>query len=509
MKSTKQIAFFIFYYFISILGYQNLFAQDETVVNIVNDEYEILRNQIDVYNSYFRFNENQARLLAQADSLNHSGEYEIGLIYLEELLESINSSDVNLTNDRELNNVFLSKENFSLSFISGIDYDRHEFEFGYQSNDSTILEELNKPYVGLTMDYHVLSQTNNQLSLYNSLRYDKENIRNNYQIDYNLNNINLEIGGYINKSENSSYSSYWENYFHFNYINKVTERFSLNIRNNYHYKVFDKSDFSYTDYFRNYFESGFEYNYSDYLFVTQYKNEINEYLGNQNYDYVQNILSVGYRRLNNPDFRHSGFVDYEIRDYEIIYNDSTLSNIYNQLSLLVDFNFKLFKSLSFQVENHFYFKAYQNQNTIDSDYFWNYLEPGFGFNLSSNIQLELGYEWETKIHSSTKENDISFNEQDYESNGIHSSFNYFNDDLLSLTMTCSYQWRRYPKTPANQILNFYSSRNILSLIALANLPITKRLSANILILYDNDKDVDSDQGNTQSSIYNFEIKYDF
>ena len=152
---------------------------------------------------------------------------------------------------------------------------------------------------------------------------------------------------------------------------------------------------------------------------------------------------------------------------------------------------------------------YQYQNEIDSDYILNYLKPGFSFDLFSTVQLELGYEWEKKIHSTVKENDISFTEQDYESNGIHSSINFFNEDLLSLTMTCSYQWRRYPKTPANQLINFYSSRNILSLIALANLPVTKSLSVNILMVYDNDKDIDTDQGNTQSSIYNLELKYDF
>jgi hypothetical protein len=272
--------------------------------------------------------------------------------------------------------------------------------------------------------------------------------------------------------------------------------------------VFENSEISYTDYFRNYFQTEIDYDYGSYDFILQYENEINEYLGNANYDFFQNRVSAGYRNFCNAVVSHSVFLEYENRDYEILYNnDTTLVNMYNQISFLVDLRYKVFDPLSIQLENHFIKKIYQQQSEIESDYIWNYLKPAINTDLSSTLQLELGYEWEKKLYGKNVNTDFSFKEQDYESNGLFSSLNYFNNDLMSISMTFSYQWRRYPKTPANDLISLYSSRDIMSLIALVNLPLTQNSSFNILIVYDNDKDIDSDQDNAQSSIYNIELQY--
>ena len=321
--------------------------------------------------------------------------------------------------------------------------------------------------------------------------------------------MNIRYGGYLNKSNNSIYSSYWENNFQFTFSEYLFEKTKISFRNNYNYKTFDKSDFNYTDYYRNYFESNIEYQNFNFDLYSQYKNEINEFLGNNNNDYKQNTLKIGYRNMNDWDFRHSASIDYEIRNYELFYGDSTISNVYNQLALIIDLDFKIYKSLSLQFANHLVKKIYDFQSTFEPDYVWNYFRPSVEVDINSLIQVGIGYEWEIKSHTKIEEDAIESTEQNYNSNGLFSSLNYFSKDGMNFSFSMSYQWRRYPESPTNDLINLYSSRNVLSLIALGNFPLTNNFGINVLAVYDNDKDIDNDQGKTQSSIYNIELEYKF
>ena len=347
IKNYRIFFNFILYYILSLFLVQNSSAQDISNNLFDSNKFDVLRSQIDLFTSYVKLSKTQLNLLSEADSLGSTGEFEIGLIYLEEILEGLNS-----TNDSGgLDNIeSIQKQSYknieytndlSMSFITGIDFDRHEFEYGYETSDSTILEELNKPYAGFSFDYILYNSENNKLNFYNSLRYDSENLRNNYQLNFLHKNLNLKYGGYINNSNSSDYSSYWENNFQVNFNENLSEKMSLVLRNVYNYKTYEKSELNYSDYYRNYFETNLNYQLFNYDLNVKYSNEINEYLGNENYDYRQNKFGIGYKKLNNLYFQHSILLDYELRNYEILYGDSTTSNTYKQLSFLIDLNMVL------------------------------------------------------------------------------------------------------------------------------------------------------------------------
>jgi hypothetical protein len=457
----------------------------------------------------------QKNLLSEADSLGAAGEYEIGLIYLEEVLNGIKmedeskiveNKDLELVNRNQYDN---SINNFTFSIITGIDFDKHEFEYGYQTSDSTIVEELNKPYTGISLDYILHNSKENSFNLYNYLRVDSENLRENYQINFIHNNLNLRVGGHLNKSFNTVYSSYWENNLRIKYKKDLSKKTKISFRNNYNYKTFDKSDLNYTDYYRNYFESNLNYLYSNYDLNLQYLNEINEFLGNDNNDYIQNTFKTGFRNLKNWDFRHSASIIYEIRNYQFIYGDSTISNDYNQLGIHVDLNLKIHNSWSLKFENHLIKKMYKNQSTFEPNYLWNNFRPVLIVDIYSIIQFGIGYESEIKSHTKIEEDGNASTEQDYNSNGIFSSLDYFTTEGITFSLSLSYQWRRYPESPTNDLINLYSSRNVLSLMAFGNFPLYNNFGLNLLAIYDNDKDIDNDQGNTQSSIFNIELEYKF
>ena len=494
---------------------QNSFAQSVSENAIYSNKFEILRSQINLFSAYINLSQTQQNLLLEADSLSTTGEYEIGLIFLEEILETISSKkesenlEKNSPSQAITNIENSSSMDFSMSIITGIDFDRHEFELGYEESDSTILEELNKPYTGLSFDYIIFNTKENNLNFYNSIRYDNENMRDDYQLNFKHNKLNFRYGGYLNKSNNNTYSSYWENNFQFTFSEYISEKMKMSFKNNYNYKIFDKSDFNYTDYYRNYFETQIEYNYFNYDLYSQYRNEINEFLGNNNNDYRQNSWQIGYRNMHEWNFRHTVSIDYEIRDYKILYGDSTIKNIYYQIGLLIDLDFSIYKSLSLQITNHLMKKMYNIQSTFEPDYVWSYFRPTFEVDINSLFQIGIGYERETKSHTKIEEDAITSTEQNYGSNGLFSSLNYFSNNGMNFSLSMSYQWRRYPESPTNDLINLYSSRNVLSFLALGNLPLTNHFSINILAVYDNDKDIDNDQGKTQSSIYNIELEYKF
>lgn len=513
-KYPKIYLGFILYYLMSFLLMHNSIGQSKSNNSLDSNNFDILRMQIELFSSYIKLSNTQLNLLSEADSLGLKGEYEIGLIYLEEILEELNQSN-KITDSKEIgdpNNQIhknIETDNYSLSLVTGIDFDRHEFEYTYETSDSTILEELNKPYIGFSSDFNLLQSQNNKIDLYNSLRYDNENLRDNYQLSFLYKNLTLKYGGYLNKSYEAEFSSYWENNFQINYKIEMSTNSGLYLRNVYKYKSYDKSDLNYTDFYRNLFEATLTHKYLDYDLFAKYDNEMNEYLGNSNYDYKQHKFETGYRYLGSRSLQHSASFDFENRNYEILYGDSTISNNYKQLDAVLSIKINIYKSFTLQLENQFLKKFYKQQSTFEPNYIWNYFKPGIEFEIFSSLQYGLGYEWETKLHSLVEYEDFSSTDQDYNSNGIISSLNYLAMTNLSFSFTISYQWRKYPKSAVNDFINLYSTRNILSLIAVGNLALTNELNLNILTVYDNDKDIDNDQGNTQSSIFNIELEYKF
>ncbi len=116
---------------------------------------------------------------------------------------------------------------------------------------------------------------------------------------------------------------------------------------------------------------------------------------------------------------------------------------------------------------------------------------------------------QNKEHLAHPLNSYNVNEQNYNSNGIFVSLNYFSFGGMYLTTSVSYQWRRYPDSITNDLISIYSNRNIFSAMLLAYIPIISQLTLNGFATYDNDEDIDFDQQNNQSTIFSVELEYIF
>jgi len=514
-NNSSSIVQFIYYYFMIFLGfiYSNAYSQSGIGDSSSNLTYEMLRSQIEVFQSYLNFDNYNKNLLIEADSLASLGEYEIGTIYLEELLSSLRQ-DVDLKDSLEKvkdNSNGKSEKsqlkNYNISVITGADFDRHEFEYEYEQSDSTILEEISKPYIGINTEYVFQNTLNFEIDLYNSVKYNKEYLRDDYQLSYRLNKLKLILGGYYNKSFDNTYSSYWEHKFIGTFSSSISSNAKIYFRENFNYKTFSLSEYTYTDFYRNYFETLGELNFDNLTYFIQYNLENNEYLGNNENDYQQHRLRIGYKNLNNSGLKNIVTLEGTQRNYELAYGDSSFSNIYNQILMEAEIDIRLSNLFELQVEDNFIDKLYNNKSTFEPDYIWNYLRPTLNIDIMTDLQFGMGYEWEVKSHSEIEEDGVSSKEQDYHSNGIFSSLNYFSESGSFLSFSISYQWRRYADSPTNDLINLYSSRNIMSLMISGYFPVYNNVSLSILGMYDNDNDIDNDQGRTQSTIFNIELEY--
>jgi hypothetical protein len=198
-----------------------------------------------------------------------------------------------------------------------------------------------------------------------------------------------------------------------------------------------------------------------------------------------------------------------MRRYVLYYEDSIILNKFYQYGANLYLDFPLVHRLKVVVENNFRFKKYAEKSSLEPDYYWNYLRPGFILNIISGLDLNLGYEWEIRRHRPHIDNLYDVEEQNYDSNGIFTSLNLMTIAGTYLSAAVSYQYRRYPQAATNELISIYSNRNLLSVFFMAYIPVIDNLFFNAYITYDNDQDIDLDQQNNQSIMINAELEFKF
>jgi hypothetical protein len=241
----------------------------------------------------------------------------------------------------------------------------------------------------------------------------------------------------------------------------------------------------------------------------EYGNEFNESLGDEDNDYRQHSIRFGIRNNNIQRYYYNFSMEGAFRNYTILFDDSLQHNKYNSLDIEVIYEIAVIKDFSITIEDNFLHKVYKRKSTLEPDYYWNYLRPGIKFNFLDNLEIGLGYEWELKEHLTNTPENYDVNEQNYNSDGIFLLLNYFSLRGIYISTSISYQWRRYPQSITNDLISIYSNRNIFSVMLIGYIPISSHFNLNAFITYDNDEDIDFDQQNNQSTIFNVELEYLF
>jgi hypothetical protein len=492
-------------------------AQKISEMTDVKSTYDLLLTRFKIYLEYYTLSENTRLLYEEALQYGQNKEYEIGMILLDEALEILkneqdSSSEVVPLSSSPLNpTISTSRHDFNLSIISGLDFNRQEFELGFVESDSTVKEEFSKPYVGLSARYYLSNGQHNVIDLQNSIRFDKENLRDDYRIRWQpFSNFYILYSGYWNEARVEETYSYWDQVLGSRLTLDLSQNLFLSLFNTFNYKSYRTVNFYLKDFYRNRLNILGEWR-SSFLGIKsiEYRNEINESLGLQDNDYLQNTIRLGIRNDSFKKFYHNFLAEASIRDYVIQFDDSLIFNNYQLLGIEGTYEVAIVENFRLFVEDNFIYKVYEQKSSLEPDYYWNFLRPGFRWLLTSQVEVGAGYEWEFKEHIAQPLDRYNVNDQNYNANGIFVSVNYFSTGGMYLTASVSYQWRRYPDSITNDLISIYSNRNIFSAMILAYLPITSQLNLNSFATFDNDKDIDFDQQNNQSTIFTVELEYIF
>ena len=479
--------------------------------------YDLLLTRFEIYLEYYTLSEQTKLLYEEALQYGKNEEYEIGSILLEQALESLKNNQDPESKQFDQNS-FPSiigspapRQNINLSVISGMDFNRQEFELGFVESDSTVREELGKPYMGLTAKYYLNDGQYNLLELQNSIRFDKENLRNDYQVRWQPHtNFYLLYSGFWNEARTAESSSYWDQVLTSKLTLDLSADFLLSAYNTFNYKSYRSESYYLKNYYRNRLNLLCEWR-SSLLGIKsfEYRNEVNESLGIEDNDYVQHHLRLGIRNENSERFYHNSIVEIGTKSYRIQFEDSLIVNNNQHIGFEGLYEAEVAEKLRLFIEDNFTYKVYAQKSTLEPDYYWNFFRPGFRWLFIDQFEFGSGYELEFKKHVNQPLDSYDVREQNYSSNGIFISLNYYSNEGMYVTSSASYQWRRYPDSITNDLISIYSNRNVFSATLLAHIPVSSQLALNVFATYDNDKDIDFDQQNNQSTIFTLELEYMF
>lgn len=481
----------------------HLIAQDSD-----KNTYELLLLEIELYGSYQNFPDDTNALIQVASDYEKQGEYDFAIVYLQEALNDIKKPVSNETLQGRSD-----QQNLQFSILSGIDYNRQEFELGFEQNDSTLLDELSKPFVGYKLEY---SSDNEQFSIDNSMRYDSEN----FQSDLFFNNkfindnniLETQYGGRVDRSYQYDDLGYYELFTNIDWKSSYeSANWYWSIKNRSRYKSYKKSSVTIPDFFRNSLTAYLIRNFNfDENIQLDYMLDYNESIKYSNNDFVEHNVGVTYQDLFFNKLKIKSSARYRYYDFNYQLSDSAFTNVSHTITLNSEFIFEIKSYLDLEFKYNIDIKDFKLKTEQEPDYIYNYINPGIVIKPGDLTAINLGYIYETRKHK-TQNGLIEqyIKDQDYNSSGLSAGFDYSSLNGLLVSLSVEYTRRRYPNYNSDADFSIYSNRNIFSILFYAQIPVHKNIMLNAIGSYDNDKDIDSDFNNTISSFYTLELSYSF
>jgi hypothetical protein len=484
--------------------FYNVLAQE-------NDKktFELLTLEIEMYSSYGVFSDESRQLIKQAADYAKQNEYDLAVVFLEEALTQIKSPQEKEAASQNIND----GSKFYGNIISGIDYNRQEFELGFEQSDSVLLDQLSKPFVGFDVIYESPQRSFN---IENTFRYDSENLRNELFFrnifDGSTRHFESRYGGIIDRNYEYEDLGYYELFAEMNL--KSTYKNSdwyWQLKNYSRYKKFKNPSVSVPSFFRNSFSAFLGKNFDFYNDIQfDYIMDLNESLDFDNNDFIEHNSGISYKDIFFGKLKIEMASRYRYFNFNYQLSDSSFENTSHTVSINpgVIYDFSAF--LSFDIDYNIDIKTFTIKTEQEPDYTYNYINPALVIATGDLSSIRVGYVYEKKSHVAQEGLVKQYiRDQDYYASGFSAAFDYTALKGMIISLSAEYSRRRYPHSSSDTDFSIYSNRNILSLLLYAQVPLYKNIGLNLIAAYDNDKDIDSDFNDTVSSFYTAELSYSF
>jgi len=471
------------------------------------DIYSLLQSQAESLSAHSENHQRSSAMLDSAAVYAQDGLWEIANIFLEQYIE-----DTRVTQSSgvfQYNN-FESSKSLEITLVSGVDFNRQEFELGYLQTDSVITDEISKPFLGIGLKKDLYESNSSNVYVNSDFRIDKENFSAdlNFSSSFFSGNSNFMFEAGTAYDKNSAYPEYtfFETDSRQSLFWYISNKWEFRAENYLRYKKYDKPSEIINNFFNDVFRLNINYAGNYYLIYDLDYNESIDYSSNDYLEqtlFLQNISRIfGGRVISQAGMRNS--------DFSYLLDDSVMSNTSFSILADVDIYLLLTDKWIWKGEYHLKNKQFRKVSEQDADYVQHQIKSIFQNEVFNSLFLEAGWLYEVRRHDLiNSEADIYIKEQNYYENGLIIGADYQNFSSLFISLSASYSFRRYPDILSDQVLSLYSSRNIFNLSLFLQLPIIDKFMFNLFAAYDNDQDLDNDEDKIRSSMFSAELQYRF
>ena len=525
------LCYLSFFVLISQFELPPLYAQSRNVKN--SDEevvdpilrYEIQNLNIEIRWAEFALYENFADLIElrqfSKDAVE-KGDYELALIYLDEIIELTDEQSSDSTIQYQLaaldESFEFSKDNFTTEIVFGMDFSEQEYNLTFGLSDSTFIDSQNNPYSGFRLRWASYQANNFKVELDGLMKVSRDYTAWQAQSQFTKNFITgfeIHFGQVFDglSYKRSFPIEYWQSSSNLILEKRFGDDLALSIGDEFQYRSYENESESFPTFQKNEFQTVLRA--SDFLnsrLTIDFTIDQRIQKTFQLYDYVDRRFSIQHSFNSSLNTSFLGWYQFRDMKYTQVNSDSSFLTDFRQHFITLNVSQSLIRSVSLKLSGEVILRDHPETYLYTPDFTYLRFEPGFLFDLSNQLNLGINYILESKEY---KKNEVQQSNllisQNKLSQGLLLSLDFFNYKNLLCSLSHTFMFNSYPDAGDEPIPGFslYTNRSQNSTLLYLSYQVIDPLEITLVMQYDLDKDREIKHNDSRSSIFSLDINWKF
>ena len=525
------LCYLSFFVLISQFELPPLYAQSRNVKN--SDEevvdpilrYEIQNLNIEIRWAEFALYENFADLIElrqfSKDAVE-KGDYELALIYLDEIIELTDEQSSDSTIQYQLaaldESFEFSKDNFTTEIVFGMDFSEQEYNLTFGLSDSTFIDSQNNPYSGFRLRWASYQANNFKVELDGLMKVSRDYTSWQAQSQFTKNFITgfeIHFGQVFDglSYKRSFPIEYWQSSSNLILEKRFGDDLALSIGDEFQYRSYENESESFPTFQKNEFQTVLRA--SDFLnsrLTIDFTIDQRIQKTFQLYDYVDRRFSIQHSFNSSLNTSFLGWYQFRDMKYTQVNSDSSFLTDFRQHFITLNVSQSLIRSVSLKLSGEVILRDHPETYLYTPDFTYLRFEPGFLFDLSNQLNLGINYILESKEY---KKNEVQQSNllisQNKLSQGLLLSLDFFNYKNLLCSLSHTFMFNSYPDAGDEPIPGFslYTNRSQNSTLLYLSYQVIDPLEITLVMQYDLDKDREIKHNDSRSSIFSLDINWKF
>ncbi len=525
------LCYLSFFVLISQFELPPLYAQssneknsDEEVVDLIL-RYEIQNLNIEIRWAEFALYENFADLIElrqfSKDAVE-KGDYELALIYLDEIIELTDEQSSDSTIQYQLaaldESFEFSKDNFTTEIVFGMDFSEQQYNLTFGLSDSTFIDSQNNPYSGFRLRWASYQANNFKVELDGLMKVSRDYTSWQAQSQFTKNFITgfeIHFGQVFDglSYKRSFPIEYWQSSSNLILEKRFGDDLALSIGDEFQYRSYENESESFPTFQKNEFQTVLRA--SDFLnsrLTIDFTIDQRIQKTFQLYDYVDRRFSIQHSFNSSLSTSFLGWYQFRDMKYTQVNSDSSFLTDFRQHFITLNVSQSLIRSVSLKLSGEVILRDHPETYLYTPDFTYLRFEPGFLFDLSNQLNLGINYILESKEY---KKNEVQQSNllisQNKLSQGLLLSLDFFNYKNLLCSLSHTFMFNSYPDAGDEPIPGFslYTNRSQNSTLLYLSYQVIDPLEITLVMQYDLDKDREIKHNDSRSSIFSLDINWKF